>query len=81
MAVVGEPVVASKGDEATKGGPKRVEDLGGSVGPDIDRLESLPFWLEVEGNSVGSTLQCGASDEQNQEDNVREKSSEVYDLP
>ena len=35
VAVVGELVVASEGDQASEAGSKRVENLGGSVGPNL----------------------------------------------
>ena len=35
VAVVGELVVAGEGDQTSEAGAKRVENLGGSVGPNL----------------------------------------------
>ena len=80
MAVVGELVITGKGDKTSERGAKRVEDLRGSVGPHLDALEGVQLWLDVELNSLGSSVESGTPDQEDEQDKVGEQGSEVNDL-
>ena len=80
VAVVGELVVTGEGDEPTKRGAKRVEDLSGGICPHLDGLEGLQLWLDVELNSLGSSVESGTPDQEDEQDKVGEQGSEVHNL-
>ena len=80
MAVVGELVITGKGDKTSERGAKRVEDLGGGIGPHLNGLEGLQLWLDVELDSLGSSVESGTPDQEDEQDKVGEQGSEVHNL-
>ena len=79
--LVVELVVASKHDEASPGNPEGEEHLAGSIPPDIDLQHLLPFGDEKELDAFHCSIQCEATDQQRDEDQVGEGGGEVNHLP
>ena len=83
MAVVGELVVAGKGDQTSKGGTEGKEDLSCGCVPYTDVPQSFQLlwgWVDIEQDSIVGSIKGDATDKENNEDEVGEEGCEVDDL-
>ena len=78
--IVVELIVAGEGDHAAPGDAEGEEDLDAGVRPHVDLEQFLPLWSEVESDSVHVSGQGGCTDQENDEDAVREEGGEVDQL-
>ena len=77
VAVIVELVVGGQSDQSSKCRAQRVEDLSGGCRPDLYILQTLQLLqggVNVEEDPIIGSLQCGSSDQQDEEDEVRKES-------
>ena len=77
MAVVVELVVGGQSNQSSKCRAQGVEDLSGGCGPDLHLLQALQLLqcgVNIEEDPIIGSLQCGSSDQQDEEDEVRKES-------
>ena len=84
MAVVGELIVAGKGDQTPpKSGTQGKEDLSCCCVPYTDVPQSFQLlwgWVDVEQDSIVGSIKGDATDKENNEDELGEEGCEVDDL-
>lgn len=78
--VVGELVVASKGNKCSQTQAVREEDLRHGVDPHLGLPQLGQVWRDVELDAFHGTGQSDATDQQDGEKDVWEQSGEIHDL-